>query len=320
MSKTKPEIPTPPTDSVNTEIPKAPMNPRDEMLSEIAESRAQERKLKLADEGVETLEEIEEVPQELDNAETHLDTKLDSSDLYLDIVVDGTPEKVSHSDAIAKLQKLGHADNMMRGAVKLNREAEDKLALAKSTPTQPDASGSPEDFKSTLKDALTKMYDDGDIDTATEVLAQALTETKTVDITEQVTKTVAKLNVKSGIKDAYDSFAADKRFAHLVEDTTLLGRVDDNTVILQNDAEFMDTKPSNAQIFEKAGEMTLDWIDSLNSKNLSEQDPTTLDLKRNLPKATPAITARRSTPQPAAPKTTKDVIADIAKARGQTVS
>jgi hypothetical protein len=199
----------------------------------------------------------------------------------------------------------------------------EELAIQPTPSTQPDdADERRAETKQVIHAALHDLYEDGDVDKSSEALTDLIAGLATpaappqapVEIDEAlVDRVVAKREAKRTLKAAYDSFAGAERYKRIVDDPDLLALLDMQTDRLQEDTAYMATNPSYHDTFVKAGEAVLTKLGVPPEKSESEK---IVDQKRRQT-AAPSRTSRRAAPAPEQPKTTTDIISDIAKQRGQ---
>jgi hypothetical protein len=312
------------------------LNPRAEAMDAIAASARERRDEELGDDV--TLEEIagiapepepEPAPEpieELDNIKPTSDTGLIEREgqQYLKLKVNGAEREMPLSAAIEELQKGVNADVQTQVAVEARQRYE---ALTKELAIQPPLSTQPDDAearraetKQAITAALNTLYEDGDVDKSSEALtdliagmAQPAAQAPAVIDEALVERVVAKREDKRTLKAAYDNFAGTDRYKRIVDDPDLLTLLDIQTDRMQKDTAYMATNPSYHDTFVKAGEAVLTKLGVPPERSESEK---IVDLKRRQT-AAPSRTSRRAAPAPEQPKTTTDIISDIAKQRGQ---
>jgi hypothetical protein len=341
------------TDEVNEEViaeeigqPK-PINPRDEAMQRIvqearddrAHERGEEIEEEIAEEEI-AEEEIaeEEIAEEIivdnndEKEDTVKETKVEPTSITLK--VNGVDVEMSIDEAKAKLQQNVHAQNQMREAAELKKQAQAILDQSAKHSTQSDDSTTQTVDDEALKKAFTAVYD-GDIDEATQILSTALrsatrssesTEAilSTEDVSAIVESTVQKAADQQALKDAFRRFESNDEFQVLRKDPYLMNRVDTATVELQNDAEFMATNPTYDDFFNEAGKRTLDWVKGFAPQpsadtEIKTETSTRVARKQSLSAQPVKRTVRRGPAPSAAPaKTTDDVIRAMKQQRGQS--
>ncbi len=316
-------------------------NPRNSAMDEIAEAARRHRdkemeadKLIVAEEPapaeVEKLGKLEE-PAEVENVDispepaNNLIIERDGQQ-FIQLNVNGQSQELSLEEARSKLQQGENANLQTKLAVEKQQAADlvkaDYEARLANDSTQPDDnSASQAETKLRVKDALQKLYDEGDVEGSADIIVEALQRTPAQPVQSiseaDVDTIIDRRENRKALGDAFKQFTADERFTSLVGDEDLMSLVDKKTARLQNDAEFMGTSPSYFDIFTKAGEQVLNQF-SATPRGESEKPDTVMERKRKQPAAVTSRTARRTAPEPVKPKTTNDVIAEIAKSRGQT--
>jgi len=314
------------------------LNPRSAAMDAIAASARQRRDDELGDDL--TIEEIAGVApapgpddevvvvDELDNDPPAPDTGLIEREgqQYLQLKVNGEDRELSVADAVEALQKGQNADVQTKAAVEARQRYEaltEELAIQPPPSTQPDdAEARRAETKQAVTAALNTLYEDGDVDKSSEALtdliagltAPAAPQAPTTVDEAAIERVVAKREDKQTLKAAYDNFAGEERYKRIVDDPDLLTLLDMQTDRLQDDTAFMATNPSYHDTFVKAGEAVLTKLGVPPEKSESEK---IVDLKRRQT-STPSRTSRRAAPAPEQPKTTSDIVADIARQRGQT--
>lgn len=324
----------------------AVVNPRDAAMANIAAEARQRRDDEIAEDSVgsEALELDkggESGTLDDDLAAKKVDITDDSGNnpvidhdgkQFLKLNINGVESEMDLGEAVVRLQKSGNADLETAIAKEEQRKfaaatAELEQATRSAKSTQPDDTKERRAEKKThVKDALQKLYDDGDVEGSAEILVGILdsteeTQSNSVEVVDEVAinTVIEKRERQRSLKDAFTGFQADERFKQLTGDAELMVLVDRQTLQLQEDEMFMAESPSFSDIFEKAGEKVLERIGApLTVVADNSEADTVLERKRKAPTAVHSRTARRTAPEPAKPKTNSDVIADIAKSRGQT--
>lgn len=322
------------------EIIEPAVNPRDAAMAEIAEQARQSRdddqiasKDLARESGLfdDILDDEDDLaPVIVDNEDDTDDNPIVDHDgkQFLKLVVNGEDQEMSMDDAIARLQKGENADLQTTLAVEERKILQTKInelqADLAGQSTQPDDTEAKRaEKKQSIKDALQKLYDSGDVDGATELLLDAVADTpEAIDpvtpgmTANEVVDLLDRRDTVKSVRDAFKAFKGDEQFKAVVDDPDLMVIVDKETERLQNDQEFMATEPSYLDIFEKAGKIVQDKY--LPAKEEIE-DPV-LTRKRKQPSAVASRTVRRQgAPDLKKPPTTHDTIEAIAKARGQTI-
>jgi len=310
----------------------APSDPRAEMMAQMVANSKEAR-----DESQrEFLESHKEPEQELETepepeVEEIVDkpVKQDDNPVYvkegkqhIKLKVNGVDTEIAIDDAIVRLQK---GENLDLKTLQADKERQKYIDLQtrlqqQKQSTPPDDTQAAANPKA-LKDALTKIYD-GDLDEATEALAAVITNAKSKSQPVNIDAQVAKALDNSKLREAYGRFSKDPKFESVVNDKTLLSQVNEFTVTLQKDQEFMSQNPSYDDFFREAGERTLKWINGISGQppqTKPDEIDTRQERKRNKAKPVVQKTVRRGPKPEAEPsKSSQDIIRDIARKRGQT--
>ena len=293
----------------------------------------------LANADVDEGAEIEQIDETIDNQEENsdnLDIEPETAKSFT-LKVNGVEQEMSYDEAQVLLQKQVNADQLARQAAEEKRKYEQLNAQLQADPTpQADAEADAVDTQEALKEALEKVYD-GDIDDAAQELSKVLAGGIRPGISkaeqgltpEQVVEIVNARDDHRELQSAYKRFTDNADYKHITSDEALMGRVNTITEDLQKDPEFQKTSPTYDDYFNEAAKRTNDWIAKLTGKApetpSEKQDEPNIDAerverKRRTPKPPTARTVRRG-PAPDASypaKSREQVIADLAKARGQT--
>lgn len=306
-----------------TETPESLPNPRDAAMAAIAANARSQRDQALEEEGLlpvaDPADPVEPKPEIIDNGADDTNNLIDTRDgkQFLALNVNGEQKEVSVEDAVAELQKGRNLDYQTQLVVEERNRLRVELEALRSGSTQPDDTNT--DSAKTheeVEHALQALYDDGDVKGAAQVIADIASKPQQAAGMDagQVTELLRQHDDKRRLGDAFKAFKATDRFKSITSDPDLMEMLDSKTEALTFDTEYMATKPTYSDIFEKAGDQVL-------AKFGQPQTGTTDDVverKRSQPAAVPTRTARRKAPEAPAPKTTSQIIAEIAKARGQT--
>lgn len=335
-------------------------NPRDAIIEQAAKDARKLRDDALAAEGLlntEIMEPIPSIEEELgESANVNLgdggrevpppptedvditaglaDTPIIQRDgeFFISTVVNGETVEVPMADAVTKLQKDGNLDHATKLAndARNNFDAATKaLGEAPQTPsTQPDDKTASVYTREDIESAVDAFYEKGEKGSLVDMLSKLATpapaqQLTTEQVSDLVKNGVAEHDDNIALTSAYDHFTQDERFASIVADQNLLDIVDTETDKLQNDADYMAGKPSYEEIFIKAGENTLAWVDSKipnaePSEQLSEAEQNE-ERKASMSTPVASMTSRRGVPPEPKPKTNDQVISDMRKHRGQSL-
>ena len=320
----------------------APVNPREAAMQRVVNDSTDTRKQAYADEGMEHPEDrkaaaaevvdkleidepkpepIEPEPEIVDNLDDLDNTPIVKRDgrTFVKVKVAGVEQEVPVDDMVTHYQKNENADAKLGQANQMLNQA--RSLQQSSASTQSDDSTEPVVDETAVNAAFNKLYD-GDVDEAAKEISAVLSKHNApqVDISAQVAQEVARQADHSILKSSFKNFSSNEDFKHIVSDPTLMGKVDDFTVALQQDQAFMSTNPSYEDIFNEAGKRTNEWVESLAPTKATEEIiEERRDRKRNKPQSVSSRTARRGPkPETKAP-TREDGIAKMAAARGQTI-
>lgn len=313
----------------------APVNPRDIAMQSVVKMAVGVREQQYIDEGMEIpgggeAEELE-LPEDLkmledeeivDNPVEIADTPIVSPEAkqVITIKVDGVEKEISLDAAAVIIQKNENADAKLGQANKILNQARQIQQTHASTP--PDDSKRPVVDETALNGALNKLYD-GDVAEASKEISKIISDNRPapVDVTSQVATEVARITNHNDLKDSVKRFKSNEDFKQLAKDPKLMQMVDDFTVELRQDQEFMATNPSFDDFLKEAGNKTKAWVSSFAPDVSPTKEITEERRNRKLEKA-PAInsrTARRAAPVAKPAATREDNLAGMAKARGQTL-
>jgi hypothetical protein len=265
--------------------------------------------------------------EKVDNVEEVADTQFVTrgTERFLKLKVNGEDKELSLDDAIAKLQKNENADMKLYQANQILKQANEKQQP--QAPTLPDdSSETVVDSQEVLKDALTKLYD-GDIDIATETLSKLLYPKSKpqapIDIDSAVRASLAKQEDHKNLTGAYKAFESSEDFGFIAKDPVLLDRLDRITSDLQQDSDYMSKNPTYADIFTEAGTRVKSWLGNVTG-SVSQSQPNETDKRLSLKEKKgegilPGSVRRNTTKVEVTPPSRADIIAEIARKRGQTI-
>ena len=319
-----------------------PLNPRDAMMQTVVDNSIDDRNQAYIDEGLEPpgsasaselelpeeLKHLEDVDDDIgkdkktvDNDGSSDNTQIVSREgkQFILIKVDGIDKEIPLDEAVTYLQKNENADVKLGQANNLLNQA--KTIQQSSASTPPDDSTDPVVDKSAVKSAFEKLYD-GDVEGATDEFAAQLASNQSpqVDIKSQVAIEVARLTDHNDLKSSFERFSSNEDFKPLVNDPTLMSKVDVFTVELQQDQAFMSTNPSYEEIFSEAGRRTHQWLENIAPTKADDKIiESRIDRKRSKPQSVNSRTVRRGPKQESKAPTREDNIAKMAKARGQNI-
>lgn len=286
--------------------------------------------------------DIEEIDDSVDNDDeipNNQDIEQDTAQTYK-LKVNGQEREYTQEEFEALMQKAANADHLARQAAEEKQKYEQLNAQQDAQPTrtdEPDAEADAVDTQEALKEALEKVYD-GDTDDAAEILSKVLTggikpglsQDKADALTpEKVVEIVNARDDHRELVSAFNRFKSNDEFQHITSDEALMDRVNTITEDLQRDPEFQKTNPTYDDYFNEAAKRTNNWIEKLTgvapkppSDEIDETESADerVERKRQAPKPPTARTVRRG-PKPDEnypAKSREQVIADLAKARGQT--
>jgi hypothetical protein len=310
-------------------------NPRNAAMDEIAEAARLRREADIANDG--TVVDLDDPIVDLgdgdvdlqivDNGVNHDNNPIidRDGDQYIQLNVNGVLKEVPVADAVIQLQKEGNADYQTQLAVEerktLTAEVARLQAEAAAPSTQPDdVEAAKAERKGSVRAALQKLYEDGDVDGSADIIADLIegkqaVPAETIDDT-RVVQIMDQREKRRDLGDAYNRFKSEDRFKSVIDDPDMMMILDKTTQRLQEDPQYMASNPSYHDIFTKAGEVVLEKFNP--SQVPSDPVDEILEGKRAAPAAVASRTARRTAPVPEKPKTTASIIGDIAKARGQS--
>ncbi len=317
-----------------------PINPREAAMQRVVNDSADTRReaykaegevhpedKELADPVIVDDLDVEEPPPEpiepeiVDNSDDLDNTPIVKRDgqTFVKVKIAGVEQEVPVDDMVTHYQKNENADAKLGEANQMLNQA--RTLQQSQASTLPDDSHRPVVDETAVNAALNKLYD-GDVDEAAKEMTQLLSNQPApqVDISTQVAQEVARQADHNNLKSSFDRFSKNEAFKHIVSDQTLMGKVDDFTVALQQDQAFMATNPSYEDIFNEAGKRTNEWVESLAPTKATEEIiEERRDRKLAKPQAVNSRTARRGPkPEKKAP-TREDSLAKMASARGQTI-
>jgi len=249
---------------------------------------------------------------------------------FLELTVNGETSEITLAEAVKKLQKGENADLQTKLAVEERQRLETANAVLAAErnrkSTQPDDTEKRRaERKEQVSKALKKLYDDGEVDEATDILAELLNEPQQQVVAPSqaidestVLDIVAKRENQKSLGDAFKTFTGDERFKEIAKDDDFITLVDLHTMQLQEDKQFMADSPSYLDIFTKAGEEVLEKMGGAAAQPEKVTDIDSIrDKKRSMPKTVASRTSRRQAPEPKQPKTNSSIISGIAASRGQ---
>ena len=318
------------------------VNPREAMMQSVVNDSVETRNQAYIDEGMEPPSAGAVVVEELEIDEPAPETITQAPELELEIVdkqsnsadtaivqrdgqsfikvrIDGVDQEVPVGDMVTHYQKNENANTKLGLANQMLNQAR---ALQQSqASTQPDDSQSPVVDENAVNAVFNKLYD-GDVDEAAKEFSTLMSQQSApqVDISTQVAQEVARLSDHNNLTSSFAKFQKNEDFKHIVNDPTLMSKVDGFTVELQQDSAFMATNPSYEDIFNEAGKRTGEWLQGIAPPTATEQIiESRRERKLSKPQSVNSRTARRGPAPEKKVATREDNIAKMAKARGQTI-
>lgn len=298
--------------------------------------------------------EIDEVPQvvapaveskEVDNSpikDNNFVVKREGVE-YLLTTQNGRQVEVPLDQVQAIVQKQNNADVQTAQAVQKQRQYEGLIEgqknMQESTPR--DDTPAVAINREKLNDALKKLVDD-DIDVAGDAIANVLddalrsTQVSSAPMTQQQVREIAGEaieNSKLGL--AFEAFKKNPKYARIIRDKALLDKVDECTERLIADKSYMASSRSYLEILNAAGNEVLNWGGNLFSGKIipptEKSNPFKKPIrstantqqkiaqKRAHNSSVKSAAARRGVEEAPPPRTHSQIIADMAKARGQKI-
>jgi len=257
---------------------------------------------------------------------------------YLLATVGGIQKEVPLGEAQTIIQKNTNADLQTTIAVQKQRHFEDlsRDLQQRQESTRSDDTPVAAMDKEALNGAFKELYE-GDYakgtETVVEVINAAIVGSQTSKLTSaDVAHQVDEVLKTRELRSAYTRFSAKPRYQALLADQYLKDRIDQETEKLTRNPFYMDGHPSYDQIFEAAGDAVINWAEKTLGSDLGGKKPDSepqpaadkpLDKelkavqKRAHRSSVKAAAARRTVPDELLPRTNSEIIADLAKSRGQ---
>lgn len=256
-------------------------------------------------------------------------------------VIDGESREVSLEEVMRQHQKAGAADyrlakatETLDSAMKLAKEIEEqsrgKPAKKKDDASDDEKKTTEVDVEGRVKDAIEKMLDndtEGAAKIFTETIAAVRGRSATPDTEEIVSQAVVRIQMQqqlTSFQTDYKDIVNDKYFGRMVDQ--------EFAELIPRDAkgEFMPVPPGEfGKALRTAGDKVRDWAKKIGGEKKPAEDATKKaadtraerELRKNdLDQTTGASTKSTSSAtsaEPSTPQARSNVIAEIAKARGQ---
>jgi hypothetical protein len=284
-------------------------NPRNTVLNEIADGFRNARAAELAGDQDEDLEDPDE-PDEPDDI-TDPDAPPREGEEMVTLIVDGVEKEVPQSKiyevGTRALQKNYAADKRLAEATKLLEEAKQVTKRRQVDDDDEDETAPPsgDDDLRTLAERI--QYG------STEEVAEALKEltSRTGGNKELIEAATAQIEEKRSYNEAFEQFKED--FPTIAEDSNLMN------MVAQRDSQLLDSgdKRSYHERYTAIGQELTQWLESKGVQTTTREIDKRTQHKRTTSHVSSGGGGRGGEKPPPKPRTRSEVIADIAKARGQ---